>query len=124
MGYMCHHAILVISWNDKLACKAHRKAREIFNKKTHFGEAIGWVSPLSPPLKNDYRSFFVSPDGSKEGWEDSNTGNVLRKCFLAWLDAQRHDDNSSSLVWAEVELDEDLRKTKVTQHSFHRRLKG
>ena len=68
MGYNVEHAIVVTSWDNKLLAKAHKKANEIFPE----------VSERVPHITNGGASFLVPPDGSKEGWEESDAGDVRR----------------------------------------------
>ena len=107
MGYMRHHAIIVSSWNDKLVKKARRAAKEIFP----------YVSPVSQEAVNGYRSFFVPPDGSKEGWEESQLGDRQRAMFIEWLDTQRYEDGSTCLNWVEVQYGDDEYQTCIIAHS-------
>ncbi len=98
MGYMRHHAIVVTSCVERLAKAAHAKAIEL--------ELT--VTPLTSLDINAGRSFLVAPDGSKEGWSESDAGDAMRATFMSWLDTQRYEDGSSSLKWAEVQYgDED-----------------
>lgn len=76
MGYLKHNAIVVTSWDCKMMQKAHAKAVEILGKL---------VSPLIDGVVNSQTSFFVAPDGSKEGWAESNEHDEKRKEFLDWL---------------------------------------
>jgi hypothetical protein len=78
MGYMAHNAIIVTSWQEKGTEAAHGLAVGIFPKDQ--------VSPLSDTVTNGYRTFAIFPDGSKEGWEDSNEGDKNRDAFMAALD--------------------------------------
>lgn len=109
MGYMRHHAIIVTSWDDKLIRKAHKVAKEVF--------AIGQVTSVLPDILNGYRSFMVGPDGSKEGWEDSDAGDSARDIFIDWLETQRYDDGSSALSWVEVQYGDDEKETKICRDS-------
>ena len=36
-------------------------------------------------MTNGQSSFFIAPDGSKEGWATSDNGDNARKEFLDWL---------------------------------------
>ena len=63
MGYICHHAIVVTSSFEATLSDAWIKARQLFAN----------VSPIVSSPLNGYRSFFVAPDGSKEGWDESDT---------------------------------------------------
>ena len=107
MGYMRHHAIIVTSYDEASITEAHKHAT-----------ACGMcVSPVSDSVVNDYQSFAVFPDGSKEGWSDSDHGDTAREIFIKWMDSQRFSDGSGPLSWAEVQYGDDNRKTKVTAHS-------
>lgn len=93
MGYMRHHAIVVTSWNKEALKEAHLRAAVLFDWK------------VSPIIHNQFGddSFFIPPDGSKEGWEDSNKGDQRRTEFIAYLRSVKYDDSSSCLSWVEVE---------------------
>lgn len=107
MGYMRHHAIVVTSGIGDFIEKAHAKAEYCFP----------WVSPISPSAINGYQSFFVPPDGSKEGWEDSDLGDVNRKLFFEWLESQQYGDDSSPFDWVCVQYGDDDLKCKVVRDS-------
>jgi hypothetical protein len=73
MGWIRHHAILITSW-DKDKIEADRDlALDLRMAATEIIE-----SPI-----NGYMSFFIAPDGSKEGWEDSDDGDEAREKFIA-----------------------------------------
>lgn len=94
MGHVRHHAIVVTCSFAELAEKARRLAVSIFGKR---------VSEILTDDINGYSSFFVPPDGSKEGWDESDVGDSRREKFRDWLDDQRYFDGSSSYGWVEVE---------------------
>ncbi len=115
MGYRRHHTIVCSGVDfgeakNKLSIKvdikdAHKKAAEIFF----------YVSPLSPKTTNDYRSFFIPPDGSKEGWETSDKENENREKFIKWLKSIRFKDGSSTVQWVEVQFGDDEGVLKVRE---------
>lgn len=108
MGYMRHHAIIVTSWSERII-EAHQKALEIFGD---------WeVTPIQRTRVNVYDTFFIGPDGSKEGWEDSDAGDRRRDEFVAWLDTQRYDDHSTWLKWAVVQYGDDAGVALIDAHS-------
>ena len=74
MGTFQHHTIVVTAIETRIE-KYHEYAEEIFD----------WVSAISPPLMNGYRSFFVPPDGGKESMECSHTGDDRREQFINLL---------------------------------------
>jgi hypothetical protein len=104
---MRHHAIVVTSWKDDLLEQAHAKAVELGMS----------VSAITDPVTNDYRSFLVAPDGSKEGWDTSDKGDVARAAFIEWLDAQRYEDRSTALNWVVVQFGDDERETRIIRDS-------
>ena len=104
VGYLRRHAIVVTGDDfreSKDILEAHAKATEIFP----------WVSPVSPPATNGERSFFLPPDGSKEGWEESRRGDERRDRFVEWLRTK------SSVYWVEVCYAEDEPNTRTTRAS-------
>lgn len=94
MGYLRRHAIVVTGDDyeeSKDILAAHAKATEIFP----------WVSPICPPQVNGERSFFIPPDGSKEGWSDSDKGDERRNEFVEWLRSEgRRLANTSGVIGA------------------------
>jgi len=89
MGYMKHNAAVVTNWDIKKLEIAHAKAKEIFTAKfspDHFvRDASSLVSDIVHGITNSQASFFIAPDGSKEGWADSDKADEARKEFLDWL---------------------------------------
>lgn len=92
MGWIRHHAIIVTGWDKGNIEKHHKKAKELF---THVSEPINGVM-------NDDWSFFVPPDGSKEGWETSNRYDVLRDEFIKYLEDSYKQKTSNFVRWVEV----------------------
>ena len=114
MGHMKHHAIVVTHWDTKKVKEAHDKAKEIFKNtfKKVFGISDGdLVSPIISGVVNSQDSFFIAPDGSKEGWEDSNAGNDARKEFLDWL----HNSKDNYCDYVEIEFGGDSNMNEVIQ---------
>lgn len=79
MGYIKHDAIICTSWDVKYLTPVHEKAVELFDDM---------VSDVTNGTSNGQVSFFIAPDGSKEGWEDSNACDQLRADFLRFLKEQ------------------------------------
>ena len=109
MGYMRDHAIVVSSNYGDTIDKAHAEAMAIFPE--------GRVSPILGPFTNDNRSFFVAPDGSKEGCETSRQNDDLRDQFIEWMAQAKYDDGSGPLNWVEVQFGDDDYQTCVTRDS-------
>lgn len=113
MGYIRHHAIIVSGgdWGAKDDAgfpihRAHGKAKE-----------LGCVvSEIVKSTINGYMTFLIAPDGSKEGWEESDRGDVCREAFLAYCETQRYEDRSSPLSWAEVQYGDDNGEARIVHH--------
>jgi len=108
MGYIKHHSIVVTTSIDELIKSAHEKAKEIFGTT---------VSEIIQSKINGYKSFFVAPDGSKEGWGESDTGNDNRKAFIDWCNAQAYEDGSNSLSYCEFFYGEDNGYSEIVSHN-------
>jgi hypothetical protein len=101
MGYVKHNAIVVTGWNAEKVNEARLKAIEIFERcfndepmvKPYVGKLI---SEVVYGLTNNQCSFFIAPDGSKEGWQTSDNGDKARDEFCDWLN--REPDNFSDYV--------------------------
>lgn len=96
MGIIQHHALIVTSWDTEILSDAHRIA----------SAATKTVTPVIAGMANKYASFAVLPDGSKEGWVDSDFGDIARERIIGWLEAQAYEDGSNRLSWAEVSFGE------------------
>ena len=107
MGYIRHHAIIVTSWDKDLLVKAYFKAFEYNNQ----------ITPITDGVINGYCSFLIVPDGSKEGWPESDDGDISRKKFIEWLELQKYDDGSSSLSYVEIQFGDDNGVTKIISHN-------
>lgn len=102
---MRHHAFVVTSYNEREAQKAHAKALGLFG--------LDRVTTVMTSPSNAYYSFFVGPDGSKEGWPESDKGDELRAAFIEWLREQYFEDGSSPYFWAEVQYGDDEDEAKL-----------
>jgi len=106
MSWMRHHAIIVTSWNDQALNEAMVKAQSL-------GLAVAIGEGRSAIQINGYRSFLVPPDGSKEGWPESDKGDAARAAFREYLDVIRYEDGSSPLDWIEVAFGECDREGRI-----------
>lgn len=84
MGYIKHNAVVCTTYSKEYAVQANKKAKEIFEKYEVGFEKL--VSEILEYVINTGYSFFIAPDGSKEGWETSNKCNDARKEFLNWIE--------------------------------------
>lgn len=109
MGYQRDHAIIVSAYYGEAIDKAHATAVEIFGERR--------VSPILGEFTNGCRSFFIPPDGSKEGWSESGEGDARRAKLIDYLESGKYDDGSSALNWVEVQFGDDNYETKIVNDS-------
>lgn len=96
MGTIHHHAVVATTWS-----------KEVFNGIQDWVDAGGENFFVSDDARtNGYRTLVLTPDGSKEGWDASNIGNILRDAFVARLEEDNYEDGSSPWDWVEVEFGE------------------
>lgn len=84
MGYFRHHAIIVSSYEKKSIDYAHAKAVELFSKT---------VTNIVESYVNLFYTFVIGPDGSKEGWETSEGGDVNRENYIDWMKQQIDEES-------------------------------
>ncbi len=95
MGVENHNAVLATTWDEK-----------------RVDALVLWISGLddneqglfvfSESQINGYSTIILVPDGSKEGWDDSDKGDSLRGKFIARLREDEWEDGSSPWDWIEV----------------------
>lgn len=115
MGYMRHHAIIVTAvgaFED-----AVREAWAMVEQAAHNHNCPEILSPLSEVVTNGARSFALFPDGSKEGWPESDSGDSLRDEVVRILEGFRYEDGSSPLAWVEVQFADDELESKIIRDS-------
>lgn len=111
MGYMAHNAIVVTGCMDEPLEEARALAVEIFQ----------WVSPISPPTITGFRSFLIPPDGSKEGWPESDAGDKARESYWSALGQLSYSDGSHPCSAVEVRFGGDTDRDTVEAGLTRRR---
>ncbi len=110
MGYERHDAIVVTSWNREQLAAAAAKAREI---------GLEVLGP-STEVTNGFATFLVCPDGSKEGWAESNEHDTKRSALLAYMNGVRYEDGSTCLSWVAVVYSGDDGGAAITAHAWEK----
>lgn len=106
MGYMRHHAIVITHWDRE-------QMRTLRNALLEGGAGFRHlISDLIYSETNGYATIFVGPDGSKEGWAESDCGDAFRDRVI---------DLTGELVpyadWAVIQYGDDNRETRIVSHS-------
>jgi len=103
MGHVQHHAIIVTTFDRKLADTALEHAKLLGCS----------VTPVIESNINSEWTFLVGPDGSKSGWRDDENGDERREKFKAWMEEMRNKDGSHPLSWVEVAYSSDDQRAEV-----------
>lgn len=85
MSYTTFHSIIVHHHSNEEAKRGREVALEIGLQATDIVRAPS----------NNWHTFLIPPDGSKEDWTESDEGDRRRAEFCAWVEAQMHDDGSN-----------------------------
>ncbi len=102
MGYIRHHAIVVTGQHERIS-EARQAAVDA---------GCRLVSEVIGPGINATSSFLVAPDGSKEGWRDSDEGDAARERFIEWLRGQYR------FAWAEIVLCGEDAEALIERHAW------
>jgi len=118
MGYMRHHA-LVITGSDypeskKIIRKVHRMSKD---RAIDYVGTSKIVSPLMYSPLNGYLSFFIAPDGSKEGWQESELGDSMRDSIIDFIDSFTYEDGSLCINYTEVFYGDEEGRSEVERHN-------
>jgi hypothetical protein len=108
MGWVQHNAIVITSWDEKRIAAARQKATEL---------GMQVLGPVMSAI-NCFHTLVICPDGSKEGWPESDAGDRQREQFKEWLDTLRYDDGSTALEWVEVQYGSDSRDAEIVAHAW------
>lgn len=105
MGYINHHAIIVTSFDKKQLSEALEIAKE--------RDLL--VTEIVASKINGYNSFFIAPDGSKEGWSDSDDGDACRGSFI------NNISHLDFVEWVEVSYSGDDNEAKICRNVWEAR---
>lgn len=113
MSYTKHHVIIVTSFMKSHIYLAHAQANMIMQPLV--------TNVYSSPL-NEWYTFFIRPDGSKENWKDSDDYNKKRKEFLRWMKKENNFCDYVEVMFGSDEnedIDNDDLKPKVTNYGYY-----
>lgn len=71
-----HHMMVVTYWNPVTLNMAHDRAHALLLRPT----------PIVPSGREGWGTFYISPDGSKTGWPESDRMDDQRAEFCSWLE--------------------------------------
>lgn len=107
MGYLRHECMVVSSDDAEKTLRVHAAACQFFDD-AGMGLLVGG---LTQHVTNGGAAFFISPDGSKEGWQPSDMAATARADFIAWL----RSGDAPFVDWALILLGGDDGEYRVLQ---------
>jgi hypothetical protein len=112
-----HHAIIVTS-NDKAQIELVRKrCIELYNQFMEFNNGKALVGNLTLGVINNFYSFMIAPDGSKEGYDTSDDGDLVRKKICNFIDSLKSPEGYNAVNYVEVYFGSDDGTANVLQHN-------
>jgi hypothetical protein len=112
-----HHTIIITS-NDKPKLEGLRKRIiSLYTEKMEAKKGAQLVSPLVDSLINNFSTFFIAPDGSKEGYDASDDGDRIRKMVIELIEDEIEDDDSNEIRYLEVFYGDDNKEADIINHN-------
>lgn len=102
-----HHAIIVTCNDKESLVLVRNEILRLYKSNMEAKNANQLVSPIIDSLINKFCSFFISPDGSKEGYDASDDGDRIRKKIVEFLNSLADADGSNSIKFVEVAFGND-----------------
>jgi len=96
MGVENNNVVIATTWNENEVARIKTWVHEIKDK---FWESLFIFGPVAI---NSKTTVVMVPDGSKEGWEESDRGDELRSKFIAEIEKANYGDGSSPWDYVEV----------------------
>lgn len=112
-----HHAIIVTS-NEKQQLEAVRKkAIELYDQFMEANKGRTLVGQITIGLINNFYSFMITPDGSKEGYDVSEDGDLVRKKICDFIDSLKNTKGYNSVRFVEVSFGSDDGFAEIISHN-------
>ena len=112
-----HHSIIVTS-NDFSTLELVRKEIVfLFGKNMEARQGEQLISPIIPSLINKFCSFFIAPDGSKEGYDASDDADLIRRKTLDFLNSLSERNGENAVRFVEVCYGADDQKAMVLSNN-------
>lgn len=101
-----HKTIVITGFELTKITTVHKKAKEIFKQNTFkgFGDLSSLVSEIN---YGRIYSFFIAPNGAKEGGDRAMSCVNANEEFLDWL-----DEFESFIEYVEIQFGDDLKRNK------------
>lgn len=108
-----HHTIAITS-NDKVQLEALRnRVLSIYKEKMEAKKGNQIVSPIFESLINSFCTFYIIPDGSKEGYDASEDGDTVRKSIVELINSYNQAGRENIFRFIEISYGEDASAPQI-----------
>ena len=97
-----HHTILITGHELKGIQEIRIQLLELVKKNVEASNGGKLVGEISESLINNYYTIVLYPDGSKEGHETSEDGDILRKKIIEYLVSYNQAHSSQPVNYIEL----------------------
>jgi len=112
------HHTLIITVNDKKAAeRIYQGIADIFKKNMEAKNGYQLISPIVSSLINNYFTFFISPDGSKEGYDLSEDADRIRAMVINLLKFYQTENNNLEIKYVELFYGDDSLPAEIINHN-------
>ena len=111
-----HHAILITAHDLKLLQEVKAAIVSMIKQNIEASNGIKLLGEITESLINNFYSFIVFPDGSKEGHETSDDGDILRKKITDYLELHNKTTKENPVNFIEVYFGSDDGTAGVLNH--------
>ncbi len=107
---------MITAHDQKLAEDLRKKIAELYKKNMEAKNGFQLISPVVQSLINNYFTFFIAPDGSKEGYDLSEDGDRVRQKVVELLESYQTTDGTFPVSYAELFYGDDTAPAKILHH--------
>lgn len=112
-----HHTIAITA-SDKVQLEALRgKVINIYKEKMEAKKGFQLVSPIIESLINNFCTFYIAPDGSKEGYDASDDGDIIRKSITTLIESYKQADGENPFRYVEIAYGADDNSSQIISHN-------
>ncbi len=117
MKNIVHHAIIVTSRNLIRLNSIREKCVDLMNSKISSKQAASMISATLPSISNQFQSFIIIPDGSKENYDISDEADNARSNVVEFLNGLDNSDSDTAIRFVEVSYGTDTNHANVLNHN-------
>lgn len=111
-----HHAILITAHDLKVLQQLKVVIADMIKQNIEASNGIKLLGEITESLINNFYSFIVFPDGSKEGHETSDDADILRKKITTHIEQYNKANKENPINFIEVYFGSDDATAGILNH--------